>query len=61
MDADGLVLDALDAGYAIISVRNNSTATLARIQRLRHLIGIRGLGQESLLKQLDIRQARTSD
>lgn len=59
--ADGLVLDTLDDGFGLIYIRNNTSATQGRLQRLKKLIEVRGLGHENLLKQLNVRQARTSD
>jgi len=60
-DANGLVLDTVDDGFALVYIRNNTSATQSRIQRLKKLIEVRGLGHENLLKQLNVRQARTSD
>lgn len=58
-DADGLVLDTLDAGYAVVLIRSNSIATVARIERLQKLIEVRGLGYQALLNQLHIHPAKT--
>ena len=57
--ADGLVLDTLDDGYAVVQIQNCSEATFEKIWNLKKLIPVRGIGPEHLLKRLKLEPVLT--
>jgi len=59
--ADGLVIDSLDSGYAVIQVYANTTSVENRISNLRRLIEVRGIGSRALLNSMRIRMAQTHE
>jgi hypothetical protein len=57
--ADGLVLDTLDDGYAVVQIQNCSEATFEKIWGLKKLLPVRGIGPDHLLKRLKLEPALT--
>lgn len=57
--ADGLVLDNLDVGYALVSIQAKTDAIERRIACLREFIEVRAIGDDKLLKKMGVRKANT--
>lgn len=57
--ADGVVLDGLDEGYALIYVHAMTDAIQKRITNLKQFTAVRGIGKADLLQRLEIPPATT--
>lgn len=59
--ADGLVLDAIDTGYALVCVSSDTDTVRRRIAILQTFIEVRGIGESYLLKKIGLREASTCE